>query len=346
MLLGSGGRRSVCLCLLSVPSIGRAGLRREVGLLRPYATWPEGASAPNGTVMCQGSTRDDVTPAMRTSITDIGAATARVARSVKSATNHYHTSIINAKKLYNSTLLSSNLQSYLSSRSFTVDINGIKSPPSKLLYGVPQGSVLGPLLFILYTTPLSLIIPQSSVNHKLYADDIHFFLSFSADNFSDNILLLQNTITNISSWMASNIGMFYHIIFAPILILLNLIILSHCLLLNSTSNQKLTFFFILIFLSLSSLYWTDSLELWFGLFVIHYSFHIPHHRSVHLLNSFYVCHIVCQNILTGIQWIPVSFMMHSKSSWYHHIFQFTFSHFISSCVCHMHVGVWMRKHSE
>ena len=96
------------------------------------------------------------------------------------------------------------IQSYLSSRSFTVDINGIKSPPSKLLYGVPQGSVLGPLLFILYTTPLSSIISQSSVNHKLYADDTQLFLSFSADTFSENILLLQNTISNISSWMASN----------------------------------------------------------------------------------------------------------------------------------------------
>ena len=96
------------------------------------------------------------------------------------------------------------IQSYLSSRFFTVDINGIKSPPSKLLNGVPQGSVLGPLLFILYTTPLSSIISQSFVNHKLYADNTQLFLSFSADAFSENILLLQNTISNISSWMASN----------------------------------------------------------------------------------------------------------------------------------------------
>ena len=103
----------------------------------------------------------------------------------------------------NNTVLSW-IQSYLSSRSFTVNINNIKSSPFQLLYGVPEGSVLGPLLFILYTTPLSHIISRSSVNHKLYADDTQLFLSFSPCNFPQNIQLLQNTIFEISSWMASN----------------------------------------------------------------------------------------------------------------------------------------------
>ena len=63
-------------------------------------------------------------------------------------------------------------RSYLTGRSRLVKVNGVLSTPQLLLLGgVPQGSVLGPLLFTMYTTPLSSIITAFSLKHHLYADD-------------------------------------------------------------------------------------------------------------------------------------------------------------------------------
>ena len=61
--------------------------------------------------------------------------------------------------------------SYLSDRYQSTSVNNSSSSPSQLMYGVPQGLVLGPIPFVLYTTPLSDIINNHSVNHQLFADD-------------------------------------------------------------------------------------------------------------------------------------------------------------------------------
>jgi len=60
------------------------------------------------------------------------------------------------------------IKCYLLNRSFYVNIETSKSSVFQLLYGVPQGSVLGPILIILYTTFLSTVISNSGANHHLY----------------------------------------------------------------------------------------------------------------------------------------------------------------------------------
>ena len=62
-------------------------------------------------------------------------------------------------------------RSYLLDRNQSVVVNNSASSPSPLMSEVQQGSVLGPVLFVLYTTPLSDIIASHSVNHQPFADD-------------------------------------------------------------------------------------------------------------------------------------------------------------------------------
>ena len=58
---------------------------------------------------------------------------------------------------------------YLSNRTQTVTISNKLSQPTLLNFGVPQGSVLGPILFILYTKPLTTFIRQHSISNQSFA---------------------------------------------------------------------------------------------------------------------------------------------------------------------------------
>ena len=98
-------------------------------------------------------------------------------------------------------------KSYMSSRSFSVKASNHASQPLPLSCGVHQGSVLGPLLFILCTTPLSHLIESSSVDHHRYADDTQLQVSFSHQkaSFSTSIAQLLFVVNQISQWMSSNL---------------------------------------------------------------------------------------------------------------------------------------------
>ena len=99
----------------------------------------------------------------------------------------------------------SGVKSYLSDRTQRVVINDISSPDSTMYYGVPQGSVLGPLLFTLYMTPLADIVSRYGLQYHFYADDSQLYVSFNPRNDKTQVFQnIENCISNVKSWMQTN----------------------------------------------------------------------------------------------------------------------------------------------
>ena len=96
-------------------------------------------------------------------------------------------------------------KSYLSGRTHSVKVGNTLSHPAALQYGVPQGSILGPILFSLYTNPISSIIhSHSSINHHFYADDTQLYITLTPTNFSHSIQKLKNCLSDIQNFMSAN----------------------------------------------------------------------------------------------------------------------------------------------
>ena len=91
------------------------------------------------------------------------------------------------------------LREYLSGRHQYVDYNGSKSRTNSISLCVPQGSILGPLLFLLYINDLPKVSHVFSM--LMYADDTTLYCN-TDDSTSE--ILLNNELTKITDWLSSS----------------------------------------------------------------------------------------------------------------------------------------------
>ena len=94
------------------------------------------------------------------------------------------------------------IESYLKGRTQVIQIKGVgKSSERTLNWGVPQGSILGPLLFSLYTAPLGDIANKYSMDHHFYADDAQIYHALENAKCESD---LQQCVNDYRNWMLAN----------------------------------------------------------------------------------------------------------------------------------------------
>ena len=95
-------------------------------------------------------------------------------------------------------------RSYLSGRQQFVRLGPSSSCTISCSSGVPQGSVLGPLLFNIYTSPVASIVHSFGIQQHQYADDTQLYVRVSTITASASLLKLESCLTSLNAWYCQN----------------------------------------------------------------------------------------------------------------------------------------------
>jgi len=96
------------------------------------------------------------------------------------------------------------VESFVTGGTQTVHVGEDQSTTSAVVCDVPQGSVLGPLLFLLYTANVLKIIQHHGLLGQSYADDTSTYLHTDASQCTVQIEYIMACIDDINKWMSSN----------------------------------------------------------------------------------------------------------------------------------------------
>ena len=96
------------------------------------------------------------------------------------------------------------LKSYLENREQVINVKGATSCRRDLQCGVPQGSMLGPILFVLYTSPLGDIVRSHGLSCHFYADDTQIYCSFKFHDQAASVQAIESCLNDIDAWMLAN----------------------------------------------------------------------------------------------------------------------------------------------
>ena len=94
--------------------------------------------------------------------------------------------------------------SYLTDGTHYVSLSNHCSAFTPIHSGVPQGSVLGPMLLTMYIKPLSAIIDSHSIIHNSFADDLQLQMSTPPDRISELLHSMQSCICDVKAWATAN----------------------------------------------------------------------------------------------------------------------------------------------